>query len=420
MALQLSNNATSTLATTITAVETSLSVQAPDASRFPLITAGDWFPITVVDPSGNLEIMRCTARAGAALTVVRAQEGTAALPFTAGARVDLRFTKSAIDAVIGAGALDAFSKADPSAVAFTKTGAGTLQIKAGTKVQVATNLYTFAAATSVTMPTLAAGTDYAIWIKPDGTLQATADFVSPPAAGSRKIGGFHYAPGGNAAARAGGNTTPGINEYSLWDVKFRPACPDPRGMALVAGSFWVDIYLLGVNHHTDGSSKYNVTIADGASPPKIPTAFGGNGSAIYGSLNWWEAAEVLESHGKQQLDYAEFAAMAFGATEEVNAGTDPVSTILRAVHTSKWGVMLATGNLWVWGRDFGGDHLVSGYVANTVGRGSTSMLSNASLFGGHWYHDAPSGSRASYWYDSPPNSVSHIGARGRCDHLNHV
>src|SRR5690606_32197157 len=138
--------------------------------------------------------------------------------------------------------------------------------------------------TAITMPSLAAGTDYAIWIKPDGSLEATADHVSPPASGSRKIGGFHYAPGGNAAAQAGGNATPQINEYSFWDLKFRPACSDPRGMVLVAGTFWVDIYLLGVNHHTDGTSRYNVTIADGSSPPKVPTSFGGNGSSTYSTL----------------------------------------------------------------------------------------------------------------------------------------
>lgn len=46
----------------------------------------------MVDAEGGYEIMRCTERAGEALTVVRAQEGTEARSFDAGARVELRLT----------------------------------------------------------------------------------------------------------------------------------------------------------------------------------------------------------------------------------------------------------------------------------------------------------------------------------------
>jgi hypothetical protein len=270
------------------------------------------------------------------------------------------------------------------------------------------------------MPTLTAGTDYAIYGCTDGTLRADANFSAPSGyttANSRKIGGFHYAPGGNAAAQAGGDTTPAINEYSLWDLKFRPACTDPRGMTLVADGFWSDIYLLGVDHLTNGTSKYNVTIADRSSPPKIPVKFGGNGSSAYGSLNRWEAAEVLMSYGKRLPDYGEFAALAYGTTEASSFGTDPGSTILRAAYTSRYGVMLASGNLWVWGSNFGGGAAGAAWTANTGGRGSTYQMENAMLFGGNWDIGALSGSRCSNWNSSPtpPNSV--ISARGVCDHL---
>jgi hypothetical protein len=311
-----------------------------------------------------------------------------------------------------------FYKTDPTAVAFTKTGAGTAQIKAGTKLDVGGTLVTFVSATSITMPTLTAGTDYAIWVKTDATIQATTDFASAPGAGTwRKIGGFHYAPGGNATGTTGGDTTPAINEYSLWDVKFRPACSDPRGMALVAGSFWTDIYLLGVDHLTNGTSKYNVTIADGSSPPKIPTKFGGNGSTAYSTLNWWEANEVLQSWGKRSPTYDEFAALAYGTTEASSGGTDPTSTILRNAYTSKWGAMLAAGNMWIWGANFGGGAAGAAWTANTVGRGSTYQMENAVLFGGGWGSASDSGSRCSSWGNSPTNSLSNIGARGVCDHL---
>ena len=320
-----------------------------------------------------------------------------------------------------------FYKADPTTVAFTKIGAGTASIKAGTKVDVAGTVVTFIAATAITMPALTAGTDYAIWVKDDATIQATTNFSTAPGAGNwRKIGGFHYAPGGNAAAQAGGDTTPAINAYSFWDLKFRPACPDPRGMTLVADSFWSDIYLLGVDHLTNGTSKYNVSIADGSAPPKIPTKFGGTGSNAYSTLNWWEANEVLQSYGKRSPSYDEFAALAYGTTEATSSGGSDVPTTgvsgTGATNawnkfTSRWGVIQATGCLWIWGGEFGGGTASAAWTANTGGRGSTYQMENAVILGGNWDGPSYSGSRCTLWYYSPTYSNNYIGGRGVCDHM---
>lgn len=320
-----------------------------------------------------------------------------------------------------------FYKADPTTVAFTKTGAGTASIKAGTKVDVAGTVVTFVAATAITMPALTAGTDYAIWVKDDATIKATTDFSSPPAAGNwRKIGGFHYAPGGNAAAQAGGDTTPAINAYSFWDLKFRPACPDPRGMTLVADSFWADIYLLGVDHLTNGTSKYNVSIADGSATPKIPTKFGGTGSNAYSTMGWWEVNEVLRSWGKRSPTYDEFAALAYGTTEATSSGGSDVPTTgvsgTGAVNawnkfTSRWGVIQATGCMWIWGGEFGGGPAPAGWTANTGGRGSTYQMERAVLLGGDWDETAYAGSRCSNWSSGATGSYPNFGARGVCAHL---
>jgi hypothetical protein len=97
MVLKLTNNATTTLAASINAAVTSLSIVAGDAGKFPVLAAGDWFPVTVVDNAGNMEVMRCTARAGGSLTVTRAQEGTTAKAFVAGSRVDVRLTVAALN-----------------------------------------------------------------------------------------------------------------------------------------------------------------------------------------------------------------------------------------------------------------------------------------------------------------------------------
>lgn len=338
-----------------------------------------------------------------------------------------------------------FSKADPYSVGFTAPTGTTVSIKAGTRVALPSGVIVlFSAATAVQMPALTAGTDYAIYICNDGSLRADANFSAPAgfdATNSRQIGGFHYAPGGNAAAQAGGSTTPAINPYSLWDLKWRPKALDPRGMTLVANWFWADIYLLGVNHTVDGTSKNNTTIADGSSPPKKPLAFGGDGTVAYADLTWFTAAEVLSAYGKRMPTYAEVCALAYGTTEAQSRGPDAVTTGLGTnnagtvadnLFTSKWGVIQAAGCMWVWGQGInfipaGADYAAlttASYKNITGGRGQVYTYGTAgiasALFGGYWGAGAYSGSRASAWHVAPSDSIYNVGARGCCDHLCHV
>lgn len=102
MAVLLANNATSRLASSLTAGATTLAVTTGDGAKFPSPTGSDWFPITVIKATGALEIMRCTGRSGDVLTIARGQEGTAAQSFSAGDRVEIRLTKAVIDAVMQA------------------------------------------------------------------------------------------------------------------------------------------------------------------------------------------------------------------------------------------------------------------------------------------------------------------------------
>jgi hypothetical protein len=108
MVLRLTNNATSTLASSISSTSTSIAINAADAAQFPVLsTPGDWFPITVIDSASNTEIMKVTARADAVLTVTRAQEGTSAKAFPAGSRVDLRLTAGAVAGITVSSLTDA-------------------------------------------------------------------------------------------------------------------------------------------------------------------------------------------------------------------------------------------------------------------------------------------------------------------------
>lgn len=97
MTLKLSNNGLSTLATGISAADTSVQLAPGEGARFPALGAGDFFPLTIVQSNTIFEILLVTARAGDVLTVARAQEGTTARAFNAGTRVELRLTASAVD-----------------------------------------------------------------------------------------------------------------------------------------------------------------------------------------------------------------------------------------------------------------------------------------------------------------------------------
>jgi hypothetical protein len=366
----------------------------------------------------------------AAVATLAAAGGAATVGNTPAGNIAATTVQAAINELDESVASSArFIKADPTTVAFTKLTAGTAEIKAGTVVDVDGITISFATATAITMPALTAGTDYAIYACADGTLRADASFSAPSGyttANSRKIGGFHYAPGGNATAMAGGNTTPQINEYSFWDLKFKPNCPDPRGMALVAGGFWVDIYLTGVDAITNGTSKYNVAIADGASPPKIPSLFGGNGTTTYGTLTWFEAMELATAFGKRCLSQQEFMAAMYGTTEATQSGgTDVPTTGVTGtgatsawnVFTSKWGVVQATGCMWIWGLDRGGAYNTAGWHANTEGRGSEYNAPNAVLLGGLWNAGAFCGSRCSLWDTGASYSTAIVGSRFSADHI---
>lgn len=322
------------------------------------------------------------------------------------------------DTLQGLWAPKLFAKSNPYSALLTKASTFSVVTAQDFYAEVNYNNILITSGTSVTMPgTPVSGTDYALWVKPDGTLEVTNSHTTPPITSAVRLAGFHYAPGGNATGTSGGNSTPQINEYSIWDTKFRFAGPDPRGMVLVAGGFWSDIYLLNTEHIANGTSKYNATIADGSSPAKIPTQFGGTGSDSYGSLTWWEAEEIMRAYGKRLPTYGEFAALAYGTTEESSVGGDPGSASWQAAYVSKWGCNQVSGVMWQWGAEFGGPYAVAAWSAITCGRGSVYNQPNAAIFGGDWVDGSNCGSRASTWLNSPSDSSAYIGARGVGDHL---
>ncbi len=340
--------------------------------------------------------------------------------------------------------IGAFTKANSQAVLFTKTGANTASIKAGTYVDVAGSVKAFTSAAAITMPSLVGGVDYAIYVCADGTVRADASFSAPTGyttATSRLIGGFHYglvasgttvasgsfnssgspSTGGMVWTQGDVDKIAGINQYSFWDLKWRSDSSDLRaqkGFVLTDSGVWVAAYIASTDADTNGLSRYNTNVASGTVLPKISTVFGGNGTLTYPNLTWWVANEMVSVYGARLMRDAEASIAFFGVTENQSLGgassTIP-ATLRQPGYTSKYGIEQATGHHWIWGDDSGGAG--TAYVANG-GRGQSYASGVVKvILGGVRDNGANSGSRTSIWYYGPTDSYWNIGVRAACDHL---
>jgi hypothetical protein len=100
MTVLLKNNAFGFLATAISATDTTITLQAGNGASFPAVGSSEYFYATIQPTAGVSEIVKVIGRAIDVLTVIRAQEGTSAISFTAGSRIELRVTaQSIIDAI---------------------------------------------------------------------------------------------------------------------------------------------------------------------------------------------------------------------------------------------------------------------------------------------------------------------------------
>lgn len=96
------NNAVSVLSASVTISSTSMTVA--NGAVFPALAGGDYFTVTLYtfDTNENetgWEIVKVTARTGNVLSATRAQEGTTAIAWAAGTRVELRLTAATLNDV---------------------------------------------------------------------------------------------------------------------------------------------------------------------------------------------------------------------------------------------------------------------------------------------------------------------------------
>lgn len=96
MPIKLKNNVSSTLAAPISASDVGLIVATGTGAQFPTLGTSDYFYATLVSTGGTIEVVKVTARVGDTMTIVRAQDGSTANSFAAGARVEMRVNAQAV------------------------------------------------------------------------------------------------------------------------------------------------------------------------------------------------------------------------------------------------------------------------------------------------------------------------------------
>jgi hypothetical protein len=148
MAIKFTNNATATLAASISTSSTSLTVTTSQGALFPTLGAGDYFYATLVDSSNNIEIVKITARSGDTLTAVRAQEGTTARVYAAADKLELRVTSAALNSFATLDGANTFSAAN--------TFSGTIG-SSGTNTFSGTNSFTGPAVAFTNVPSFGGG-----------------------------------------------------------------------------------------------------------------------------------------------------------------------------------------------------------------------------------------------------------------------
>ena len=95
--IEFANNASTRIAKDLQTGDKTITVASGETAYFPELPHGDsYFLLTLVDDSGNFEIVKCTAKSDTTFTVERAQEGTTAKFFKQGTTVENRLTAGSI------------------------------------------------------------------------------------------------------------------------------------------------------------------------------------------------------------------------------------------------------------------------------------------------------------------------------------
>lgn len=255
--VQFANNATSTLASGITNVATSITLATGTGSRFPSPTGSQYFMATLVNAAGTqVEVVKVTARSGDVLTVTRAQEaiaGTAATAyaFSAGDKIEARLTAGlmggeidrlealynvTVDTFTGAGSAGPFTLTSaPGSKQATLVYVGGVYQEKSTYTLSGTSLTLGDPVPTGTMVEVAYGTPLTIGTPSDGTV-TTAKLASTTGSGAVVLATSPTLTTPTLGTPASGNlsncTVDGTNAVGFINI---PQNPQSVSYTLVAG-----------------------------------------------------------------------------------------------------------------------------------------------------------------------------------------
>jgi len=169
------NNAATTLASSILVGATSLTVASGTGALFPTLAGGAYFYCTLSNTAATtIEIVKVTARSTDTFTIVRAQDNTTASAFSAGDKVELRLTAIDLQNFPQLDSTNTFALAQtftsPIAIASGGTGASTL---AGANIAVTNAANSFTAKQTFTGATASLASAF-INATESSTISATA------------------------------------------------------------------------------------------------------------------------------------------------------------------------------------------------------------------------------------------------------
>jgi hypothetical protein len=120
MTIKFTNNA-ETLLSTSSLADDDTSVAVDDGSVFPALSSGEFFYATLIraDALTTREIVKVTARSGNTLTIVRAQDNTSALTFSADDLIELRIVAATLESLKAA---DELTTGDAAVTLSTSAG----------------------------------------------------------------------------------------------------------------------------------------------------------------------------------------------------------------------------------------------------------------------------------------------------------
>jgi len=99
MTAKFTNNASTTLASSIGPTDTTIDLATGSGALFPSLAGTEYFYATLLNANQEIEIVKVTDRTGDQVTVVRAEDGTSAYSHAAGSRFELRIVAGFLENV---------------------------------------------------------------------------------------------------------------------------------------------------------------------------------------------------------------------------------------------------------------------------------------------------------------------------------